>query len=380
MWPTLSRLVAPLLVLLVLVPASAEQLAVLDKSRPEEAGLSLAMLGSVAQAVRGEARRQLPSQVGILSDENTMTILQDMGVNPAECTGECEVAIARKLKADWLLSIQVLKVSDSWNLQVNLFRTMDGSLQSSERQSTASQEALAGLLEQMTGRVLLPLRGALAPAPVAATGLVRVPVVTRPAGATLTVDGAWVGETPITAELTAGPHSLRLSMPRHEERELRLTVAPGLKVDEALVPLFGHISVHSKPAGHPVWLDGRRLERPTPVDSLLVGHGPHEVMVGDSQLVWTLGERIILEKGARQTLLFELPPRTGGLELRVQNLAGHDLERPLLVDGKKVGTSPLQLRLPCGEHQVAVEGAPNYAAKRLTVRDRQVQQVVIELP
>jgi len=118
-------------------------MAVIDRSKPGSAGLNEDQLSLLAQTARGEAARLLAGKgYTILSEENTISILRDMGVELATCEGECEVEIARKLQADWLLSTKVVQFGSGWNLQVNLFQASSGSLMGSERGRAEQPEEL----------------------------------------------------------------------------------------------------------------------------------------------------------------------------------------------------------------------------------------------
>jgi formylglycine-generating enzyme required for sulfatase activity len=374
-----------LLILLCLVgPAPAQLLAVLDKSKPEDAGLSQAKLNILAQAARGEARRRIPEQFQVMSEENTITILRDMGVNLAACEGECEVEIARKLQADWLMSVQLVRFGSAWNLQLNLFETATGALKGSERAQVAQEDRLIAVAEEKTGllallvgrRSDLPASGRIGGGgeewELPATVGVLVTFESTPPGATVTLDGSYLGETPITRELTPGPHSLKLSLSRYEDLVERVTVDKRAVLSRPLTPLFGWLTVESTPAAQPVWLDGVRAGD-TPLRDHVLGHGPHVVQVGDSVRTYPVGERFALAKGERKTLSFDVLQRTGGLVVRLVDAQGNALEQAVTVDGTPRGNSPLQLKLPIGEHVVEADG------KRHSVRvvEKEIESLVL---
>ncbi len=132
---------------LLVLPLNAELLTVLDKSTPSDAGLSKAKLAILAQTARGEARQQLPEEVRVMSEENTIALLQDLGVDLATCEGQCEVDVARKLKADWLLSLQIVRFADTWNLQLNWFEAASGDLRGSTRRQATEEAGLLAAVE-----------------------------------------------------------------------------------------------------------------------------------------------------------------------------------------------------------------------------------------
>jgi len=364
--------------LLLALPAPAQLLAVLDKSKPADAGLSQAQLSILSQAVRGEVRRRLPEEISILSEENTVAILRDMGVNLAQCEGDCEVEIARKLQADWLISVAIVRLGGGWTLQLNLFETGTGILKGSERGRAEREDVLESLALEKAALLSLLVGARTAPGTAGRIGGggqdwempstvgVLVTFQSTPPGATVTWDGSYLGETPLTREVATGPHSLKLSLPRYEDLTERVTVEGKATLSRTLTPLFGWLTVESAPAGQPVVLDGMNLG-PTPLKDHVLGHGPHTVLVGDSAQVYPVGERFILGKGERKTLRYEVLQRTGGLVVRLQDAQGNAVSLPIQVDGQPNGNSPLQLKLPIGEHVVEAGG------QRQTVRLREKQ-------
>jgi formylglycine-generating enzyme required for sulfatase activity len=382
----LRRLLLLLFLLLTAGEAAGQLLAVIDKSRPEDAGLSQAQLNTLAQAARGEARRRLPSSVQVLSEENTVTILRDMGVELADCQGDCEVEIARNLQADWLLSLQLVRFGTVWNLQLNLFETATGALRGSERATAERQDRLVDAAEAATGRLALVVGARDTPGARGVFGAageawelpelvgVLVTFESTPPGATVTLDGSYLGETPLTRELSPGPRSLRFSLPRYEDREERLTVDMATTIARELTPLFGWLTVESTPAGQPVWLDGVPAGI-TPLTDHLLGHGAHTVLVGDSARTYPVGEHFTLAKGERRSLRYTVALREGGLLVRCADEDGNALALPVRVNGEPRGESPLQLKLPVGEHLVEAGG------QRRTVRltERQVEELNLQV-
>ncbi len=52
----------------------------------------------LAQVMLGEMKRRLPASFQPMSEEDTVTILKNLGVDLAACEGESEVDIARKFR------------------------------------------------------------------------------------------------------------------------------------------------------------------------------------------------------------------------------------------------------------------------------------------
>jgi len=120
----------------------------------------------------------------------------------------------------------------------------------------------------------------------------RLALGSRPAGATVTVDGEYQGTTPATLTLTSGTeHRVRLSKPGYATTEKTISLNPAaaqeLTVD--LAPEYGVVFVTSRPADASLWLDGkpagtatRRLRlttRPHTLELRKPGYAPQQVTV-----------------------------------------------------------------------------------------------------
>lgn len=68
-----------------------------------------------------------------------------------------------------------------------------------------------------------------------------VTITTAPAGASVVVDGALVGEAPVTVPLNPGPHRLRATMSGYYPApELKIVVERGVPVTHALSLVASH--------------------------------------------------------------------------------------------------------------------------------------------
>lgn len=101
-----------------------------------------------------------------------------------------------------------------------------------------------------------------------------------PPGSQVIVDGVAMGTTPLTAELTAGPHVVELRY-RNARRTLKIEVTANNSIVERLdwtAKPTGRLRVTSEPPGARVLVDGReRGATPLTVDGLSVGS--HEVVL-----------------------------------------------------------------------------------------------------
>lgn len=94
------------------------------------------------------------------------------------------------------------------------------------------------LLEELLQQAKTDMRSALAQV---ASGLgragqfVQVPVTSRPAGADVILNGAYMGSTPLTLQLTLDEHEVGLELAGHGSWRRRVKVQPGMTIDVNLL-------------------------------------------------------------------------------------------------------------------------------------------------
>lgn len=89
----------------------------------------------------------------------------------------------------------------------------------------------------------------------------RIDLLSNPAEAAVSVDGKFLGRTPLNLRLAPGrEHQITLSKPGFEQATQQLSVAAdsGRRVQVELVPQFGEIDIKTEPPGSEIWVDGRR--------------------------------------------------------------------------------------------------------------------------
>ncbi|MDA8216217.1 MAG: PEGA domain-containing protein [Dehalococcoidales bacterium] len=110
----------------------------------------------------------------------------------------------------------------------------------------------------------------------------QVEVTSQPAGAEVYLDGSLVGTAPVTVQdVEPGKtHSLRLTLPNHEQWTQEITTTPGEKasINAQLVAPTAELDVTSTPPQAKVYLDGAERGQ-TPLVLQGVSAGQHEVKV-----------------------------------------------------------------------------------------------------
>lgn len=183
----------------------------------------------------------------------------------------------------------------------------------------------------------------------------RLSLDTRPAAATLFIDGEVAGETPLEdLAVAAGEHELRIEAPRHRPLTRTLSVT-GRNVQQrlslALQPAWAEVSIATAPAGATLFVDGEaRGETPA----------TFEILEGERRLALrrpgyaALQRTLRLEAGAGVDLgTLTLTPATGVLTL-TSVPGGANVS----VDGEFAGQTPLDLELsPDKDHRISLSRA-----------------------
>ena len=156
------------------------------------------------------------------------------------------------------------------------------------------------------------------------------------------------GMTPMTLELTPGPHILLFRMEGHEEKREPLTAVADRTdtLEVVLAPLLGRLFVTSPTSGAAVYLDGERVGQ-TPsceIPDLL----PSEYRIRVELSGYDPWERLIeVRAGKDSTLAVTLVRQYGYLDLVVRPWGR------VWIDGEGKGTSPIEIQeLGVGKHTV----------------------------
>jgi formylglycine-generating enzyme required for sulfatase activity len=186
-----------------------------------------------------------------------------------------------------------------------------------------------------------------------------------PPGAQVRVDGAPVGATPLTVDLSSGDRRVEVGLEGYEPQSRRIAVM----VDVPLrVPVFhleprpGRLAVRSEPAGAAVSIGGRfRGETPIELDVApnvaqvvrltKAGHRPAEATV-------------TLARGETQAVALTLPAELGEVQI-----ASEPPDADLLIDGQPRGKAGQSLSLTAVPHEIELRLA-GFEPHRVTVTPR----------
>lgn len=182
---------------------------------------------------------------------------------------------------------------------------------------------------------------------------------TNPAGLDLAVDGKPLGKTPLTTELAAGPHDLRVGTAA-DLRNIKIDVSAGTAVVQrvefaertvAAAPTTGGLRIQTEPAQLTVLVDGTpRGVSPVEIDSLAPGN--HEISVRTA--AGTVRRSVSLKPGETLSVLLSSPAPSAGTPAAAGWLTVSSPIALLLREaGRVIGTSETErLMLPAGDHDI----------------------------
>ena len=192
-----------------------------------------------------------------------------------------------------------------------------------------------------------------------------VTVRSKPAGATVMVDGQSRGLTPLNLELTAGTHELEVHSSGYQTWRTRLAVEanqPQLLETVVLQPADGRLRLTSTPAGATV-LVGARYVGQTPLTVSLASGIVHTIRLSKTGYQ-TARREVTLQPEANQRLAVPLAARIGIVRFAVE-----PADAVLVVNGRKIGRPPARMRLPAAEQRIEVK-KPGYESYRTRITPR----------
>ncbi len=193
----------------------------------------------------------------------------------------------------------------------------------------------------------------------------KVQLESVPAGATVSVDGAFVGATPLLAEILQGQHSIELSLAGYKTARLTTRIVAGNALEPGifeLVPNDGKLVLASRPVGVTVSVNGRYYGS-TPLELVLASGVPLQLRLsrpGYQRIEKTLR----LEPDEEQQLNVDLKPEYG-----VVFASSKPADASLTLDGKPAGSGTQRLRLTTRQHEL-VFSKPGYLTQTVKVTPR----------
>ena len=154
--------------------------------------------------------------------------LAGRGKSLAACrNAACYPDMATALDAGYLITARVTEDNKNYTMVMEIINGRTGGVLASNRErcETCGAEE-AGEKMGLAASALRDRLEAVSRTPA------RFTIRSRPAGATVVMDGKQAGATPLETELAGGPHNLQLVLPNHDALSRAFTVVSG--VDEAM--------------------------------------------------------------------------------------------------------------------------------------------------
>ena len=369
--------------------AAPASIAVLEFRNPAE--LTDQEVVYITELARGEAARLPAAKFSVMTRENILELLPP-GTRIEECVGECEVETGRNVGADYIMTGEVLRVGGSLKVLMKLHDTKTARMLGNERASAPRVDALEEPVEQAAGRLFSRLwrRGPRAPAtegPGAfgqqrnawdpgGGGQVLVHFASEPKGAVVLVDGEIVfcdAGGDCASNLTPGLHEVEMQLQHYLSRTEQVDARAGLEVRWRLTPNFALLTVESVPRGLEVTVDGKSVGK-TPLRDHRVALGQRAVLV-KSPCHYDEGERIRMERGEHRRLAFTLDAREAAIDVTATTAKGRPVAGEVSVDGREVGRSPGQFKVPVCSKRIEVRTAEGEWADELDLREHQARRI-----
>jgi formylglycine-generating enzyme required for sulfatase activity len=203
-----------------------------------------------------------------------------------------------------------------------------------------------------------------------------VSLATQPPGATVLVDGASVGVTPLEMQLTAGERQIEARLSGYNAWSNKVLVSAGMPLqlpDVKLALADGRVEVVSSPSEANVSIDGEFRGR-TPFTVRLAPGRAHELMLTKPGYE-TATRSLSIAADSGRKLEIELTAQYGEVEV-ASKPAGADL----LVDGERRATTPTTLTLTGVSHVIEIRQAGFASAtQKVTPRPGFPQKLEFEL-
>ena len=177
-----------------------------------------------------------------------------------------------------------------------------------------------------------------------------ISIESRPAGAKLTLDGEYIGETPFAAEILEGSYELALAREGFDTVSTRLHVTanePQALPEFTLVESDGLLSVESKPSGATVTVAGEFRGR-TPVELSLAPRKQHTLKIYKAGYK-SIERQVQLDPASSEKLTLTLAFRYGTVFI-----TSSPIDAELYVDGRLQGPATGRVELSTRAHRLEV--------------------------
>ncbi|MEC7983678.1 MAG: PEGA domain-containing protein [Myxococcota bacterium] len=327
----------------------------------------------------------------IMTRENMMAVLNDQGLSAEDCTGSCEVDIAKNIGADYVISGNLSKIDELYILSIKLHETAKSNLLGSESLETEKKRELISGAEQIGSKVFqagLNLSGGQASSgfqggfsggtddwnPDANEAKKVVSFSSNPKGAAVVVNGVVAcAATPCSKSFAPKRHQVSVQKDRYRIWNQTIDFQAQNNVSAELEPKFGTLNVSTSVAGIQLKVDKTIVK--TPIQNMELDVGPHTIVVDDP--CYNGQQYQFKTKAGKPENINNYPikAKPSAIDITVQDRDGNELAADVSVDGKKQGTSPGTFKLPLCSQMLQVSYQGKTTSQRLSLKERETQKI-----
>ena len=302
----------------------------------------------------------------VMTRENMMSILNEMGRSIEDCSGECEVEIARNIGADYVISGEVYLIEEQYILSLKMHDTQKGNLLGREE---AKGQKITELLEEATNSATTLVSTSLdidvkntvqngstnnkIQSQKTNDEMVSVSFDSNPSGASVYIDHQLLcNTTPCEKFVSKGAHHLKYVLQRYADHIESIEVQDdNTSFHISLQSHFGVYTVHSAPLGFVVYENGTVLGT-TPFEAELIP-GTHQLEIQDPCYQNSTTE-VFAEEGERKDIYINLLEKRSGILVEAY-VDDNPIRTDIFVDGIKVGKTGTQIDIPLCSQLVQIE-------------------------
>ena len=176
-----------------------------------------------------------------------------------------------------------------------------------------------------------------------------------PDAAVVLLDGKLLCQsTPCSKAVSVGAHSVEVQLEHYFPWEESYTVVKQSTIKADLKPEFGWLSISGRTPDVPVWLDGKTIGV-TPLEHFALSKGNHEVQVYNDCYNSDV-YRFVIEPGEHeQQQSFPIRAREAAVAVDAKDSDGNELVANVVLDGRSIGQTPLEIKVPVCSHELVVE-------------------------
>ncbi len=336
----------------------------------------------------------------IMTRENMLAVLADQGLTAEDCTGTCEVEIAKNIGADYVISGTLNQIDELFVLTIKIHETSKSNLLGSETIKTEDKKELMSEAERAGALMFYKAMGVQGGGETAnmpkgfsgeeleawkASGATEM-ISTFDSnpngpGVTVLVDGVLLcTETPCTQTITSGPHDISIQKKRYKPWSESILFTKGKNVKAKLVADFGKLTLKTKPAGIQFLLNKEKIT--TPIKNKILEKGPYKLQIDDPCYVGKKGQsyQFQIAEDDHEKIDFESIPRTAGIKVRVKDNSNTPVEADIFVDGKAIGKSPgtYTVGVCSKELRASISGQEATTKLKLVERETATHELVLK--